>query len=141
MPLKRPPESWHIDSYQVPVPTGDCSIHLLVDVSGTGNQTANTIERSIIVDGGEEAGAASKAIQDAVDLFSGKYSNDSTTFNFWLVTHWDKDHYAGALKYLTKDDTNDDIKDKPKVFGPVQFDDNQNVMLSEEQEKVRRSKP
>ena len=111
------PAEWRIDSYQVPVPTGDCSLHLLVSVSKEGDEVKNFIERSIIVDSGEDAEAASIAIENTIQALNRKYDEEITTFDFWLITHWGKDHYAGALKYFTKDD----IKQKPIVFDPVQF--------------------
>lgn len=38
------------------------------------------------------------------------------TTTYWLVTHWDDDHFAGALEYFDK---HGEKNRRPQVYGPV----------------------
>ena len=107
--------SWGVDSYQVPVPNGDCSFHFLVRRDM--DKQAVTIHKAIIVDGGQPKTDAREAIEDTIKNVT-KIYKDFLGFDYWLVTHWDTDHYAGALEYLSKGTK------KPRVFGPVAWNNN-----------------
>lgn len=115
---------WQVHSYQVPVPLGDCSFHFLVDTSNS----KRDINTAILVDGGRDHDAAAKVIRDTVVTLTPNYTwhgmEGFLGFDWWLVTHWDNDHYAGALKYFenllgTKDNKIDYAFPRPRVFGPV----------------------
>jgi hypothetical protein len=114
-----------VDTYQIAVPNGDCSIHLLVQRWESGSVESNCpgpcglIHRAILVDGGN-AGIPSKygimaswIIRMTIDKIQQDYYQvtsalDKTPrrmgrfnrlkFDAWVVTHWDADHYMGALQ-------------------------------------------
>ena len=125
-------EKWEygVDSYQVLVPTGDCSIHFLVQrQSGAevGKEEKPRIEVAILVDGGKAAKPACKAIIETLKTLKGVYGKSPVwkakrrlpDFVFWLVTHWDGDHYRGALEYFSKLPK---IYSKPTVYASVLVD-------------------
>ena len=109
-------ESWRVDSYQVLVPLGDCSLHFSVQHRKEGKPEIST---AIIVDGGSSKDingiSAKKIIEDTVREVANKYTS-SPDFRSWLATHWDDDHYAGELEYLAEK------KSPVNVFGPVPWD-------------------
>ena len=116
----RSAESWRVDSYQVPVPLGDCSLHFSV-VSEAG---VLKIDTAIIVDGGKGEDANGKSakeiIEDTVNKLTPKYE-EFPGFHYWLVSHWDDDHYHGALYYLLE--RKQKQEKQVEVFGPVSWDD------------------
>ncbi|KAF5539411.1 hypothetical protein FMEXI_8900 [Fusarium mexicanum] len=129
-----------VDTFQVPVPGGDCSIVLLVDnppartrtdsekdASYYRNQPASnnqrsrgTVLRAILIDGGHDGanGGAykgsetSKLIKQTIEIIQREYDlavfdskarairTFTLTFDGWVITHWDRDHYCGALYLL-----------------------------------------
>ncbi|KAK1750461.1 hypothetical protein QBC47DRAFT_438803 [Echria macrotheca] len=89
---------WKVDNWQIPVPVGDCSVHLLVDVSDPANPQ---IKKAFIMDGGKSAGGvtAEDQIVLALAAIDKQYSKQTDwKFDAWVVTHWDKDHYDGVLQ-------------------------------------------
>lgn len=121
-----------VDSYQIPVPSGDCSIHFLVErhsVAESGKEKKKPcIEVAILVDGGEPAGPACTAIVETLETLESEYGgypgrkdgHPFPGFTYWLVTHWDRDHYLGALEYISTV-----LKgfDKPVTAASVPIDD------------------
>ncbi|KAF5588625.1 hypothetical protein FPANT_6543, partial [Fusarium pseudoanthophilum] len=92
--------SWIVENFQVPVPLGDCSIHVLID-----NRTS--VKYAFIMDGGVDSGgySASKAITKTV-VYVNQYLLDKyrietkIKFNLWVVTHWDADHFRGVMDLI-----------------------------------------
>ena len=123
-----------VDSYQIPVPNGDCAFHFLVDRSqGVGNFV---IEKAIIVDGGRGADEACKVIKDTLaQLQDDKYGKRDIVFDYWLVTHWDEDHYAGALEYFDKLD-DEKRKQFKGVYGPVSVSKEELGMENKDHQQV-----
>ena len=99
------------------MPIGDCSFHFAV-IWPVGKPKAPSIFFAIIVDGGKDGNGeeAHKIIEETLVDLQKKYGLDKILFDYWLVTHWDDDHFAGALKYFQ---TIVDKKHLPQVFGPV----------------------
>ncbi|KAK3984472.1 hypothetical protein QBC44DRAFT_313167 [Cladorrhinum sp. PSN332] len=106
-----PPAVLEVDSYQIAVPNGDCSVHLLVDRSTWEGQNSNwgTIKKSILMDGGNDGrgrtSGTARILQRAIRLIRSKYDNDTNDmpadvikFDSWVVTHWDNDHWGGSLR-------------------------------------------
>ena len=107
-----------VDTYQVGVPNGDCSIHLQVQrgnggggIERTGAHRGNIV-KAILVDGGSDwAGNSDKAkeiLEESIREIQQDYRLQETTikqlvFNSWVVTHWDRDHWAGALSMIIED--------------------------------------
>ncbi|KAK6343125.1 hypothetical protein TWF718_008498 [Orbilia javanica] len=91
--------SWTVDNWQVPVPLGDCSVHLLL--------CNGRIRRAFIMDGGKKADQVDpkSAILDTLELIDDKYGK-YWSLNKWVVTHWDEDHYQGVLDLLLSDEKN-----------------------------------
>ncbi|VUC31600.1 unnamed protein product [Clonostachys rosea] len=101
-----------VDSYQIAVPNGDCSIHLLVQRPPNFHnrkQPAGTILRAVLMDGGNSGGsgvkACAKIIERAIRIIRSHYDSpnmpkDVIEFDSWVVTHWDGDHWGGALHML-----------------------------------------
>ena len=120
-----------VDSYQVPVPLGDCSLHFSV-VRTTGEKKSE-IKTAIIVDGGknDDGMSATQKIEATVVEVTEKYTNFNG-FRYWLVTHWDDDHYAGALQYLVGQ------KEPVEVFGPVSWEHKDLGVRSEKDQIVSR---
>ncbi|KAL5085609.1 hypothetical protein Trisim1_010094 [Trichoderma cf. simile WF8] len=93
------PSSWRVVNYQIPVPIGDCSAHFLVD------KATGTVQRAFLMDGGTNAGiyAAWAQIMKAlrfIDLELGS----GWTFDSWVVTHWDADHFRGVKDLLVNNE-------------------------------------
>lgn len=82
-------------NYQIPVPIGDCSAHFLVD--------ANTrhVHKAFLMDGGTNAGnyAAWAQILKGLRFIDLELGNN-WTFDSWVVTHWDEDHFRGVKDLL-----------------------------------------
>ncbi|KAJ5725997.1 uncharacterized protein N7483_007354 [Penicillium malachiteum] len=125
------PKYWSTDyvveSFQIAVPGGDCSIHLLINKNDTdfwtrniqpnsSNQSlrqlvdANTREgliSAVLVDGGYDGGAkwtgvrAANAIRDALEDLTATYGE--IKFTSWVVSHWDRDHYSGSIRMILDD--------------------------------------
>ncbi|KAF4440704.1 hypothetical protein FACUT_3242 [Fusarium acutatum] len=129
-----------VDTFQIPVPGGDCSIVLLVDNPPARARTTNetdasyyhnqptsnsqvcrgTVLRAILIDGGHDGANgggykgknASQLIKQTINLIESQYNlavfdsrgQASRTFTLrfdgWVITHWDRDHYCGALYLL-----------------------------------------
>jgi hypothetical protein len=89
-------------TYQLPVPCGDCSVHLLVDENGT------TLS-AFIMDGGRNAGgqAANEVVYYGLKLIAEIHNLSGPFLKAWVVTHWDKDHYDGVFDLLKSKDLND----------------------------------
>ncbi|KAF5689353.1 hypothetical protein FCIRC_1457 [Fusarium circinatum] len=91
---------WIVENFQVPVPLGDCSIHVLI-------KNRKSVEYAFIMDGGVDSGeySASEAILLALGYVN-KYlrTHYSITkniqFNLWVVTHWDADHFRGMMELI-----------------------------------------
>ena len=116
-------KSWRVDSFQVPVPLGDCSLHFSIVRQKEGKPE---IETAIIVDGGSgkddaNGKSAKEIINDTVSEVKTKYTKFKG-FDYWLVTHWDDDHYDGALEYLVGNGK------EVVVFGPVHWQDERHGM-------------
>ncbi|KAF3126888.1 hypothetical protein TWF594_000844 [Orbilia oligospora] len=85
---------WTVDNWQIPVPLGDCSVHLLVE--------DKKIRRAFIMDGGKKADGIDPMVPilNTLSLIDKKYADTNWTFDKWVVTHWDEDHYEGVLSLL-----------------------------------------
>lgn len=107
-------DAFYVETIQVGVPNGDCSIHLLLQ---RGMRDKSVVERAVLIDGGNDgcmrhAGGnkASRAIELAMlDIskmyeLSTRYDVPGETkrlrFDAWVITHWDEDHYIGAKEYF-----------------------------------------
>ncbi|KAF5641462.1 uncharacterized protein FTJAE_4114 [Fusarium tjaetaba] len=91
-----------VENFQVPVPVGDCSIHILI-------KTPTSVAYAFIMDGGVDSGgySASEAIKDTLKyvnqyLKSTYKMKKSIKFSLWVVTHWDEDHFLGMMDLLAK---------------------------------------
>ncbi|KAF5563669.1 hypothetical protein FPHYL_5067 [Fusarium phyllophilum] len=82
-------------TYQLPVPCGDCSVHLLIDGGG---QTLS----AFIMDGGRDAQGlkACDVVLSGLKIITRIHNLRSHFLRAWVVTHWDKDHYEGVLELL-----------------------------------------
>jgi hypothetical protein len=109
MSIEEPVPQYEVDSYQIAVPNGDCSAHFLVDRNASTATTLGDICRSILVDGGNDAAQhsnrAANIIKHSLALLSIRYTVDGAPitdikFDAWIVTHWDSDHWAGALNMM-----------------------------------------
>lgn len=95
------PKSWVVYNFQIPVPVGDCSVHLLL--------TNGRVQNAFIMDGGKNSKSGkevahemiTKSLQSIEDILSKVegYKAD-WTFQSWVVTHWDHDHYAGVVDFF-----------------------------------------
>ena len=104
--------SYRVMTYQIPVPLGDCSAHLLIDhdVDGKGDVIA-----AFLMDGGVSKGAAKDGfgetmtaayrIRQALD-FIDKQHGDQWKFHSWVVTHWDADHFHGVVDFFYENGLN-----------------------------------
>ncbi|KAF5602070.1 uncharacterized protein FSUBG_7905 [Fusarium subglutinans] len=91
---------WIVENFQVPVPLGDCSIHVLI-------KNRKSVEYAFIMDGGVDSGeySASEAILLAlgyVNKYLGTHYSitKNIQFNLWVVTHWDADHFRGMMELI-----------------------------------------
>ncbi|KAF3171294.1 hypothetical protein EYR41_010098 [Orbilia oligospora] len=100
---------WKVDNWQIPVPLGDCSVHLLVK--------NRKIERAFIMDGGKKADGIDPAVPilNTLSLIDKKYGTN-WVLNRWVVTHWDEDHYEGVLSLLESEES-DIFRTKTKRRG------------------------
>ncbi|KLO90536.1 uncharacterized protein LW93_10954 [Fusarium fujikuroi] len=93
--------AWIVENFQVPVPLGDCSIHILI-------KDRESVEYAFIMDGAVDSGeySASKAIILALDYvkryLGSQYGIEEKKirFNLWVVTHWDADHFRGMMDLI-----------------------------------------
>lgn len=99
----------HVATYQLPVPLGDCSVHLLVGSSGK-------VESGFIMDGGKSGSSinAKAIILNGVGILKKRYGNNWRPLDTWVVTHWDEDHYRGMLDVLTSE--NFQKQESPRMF-------------------------
>ncbi|KAJ4243312.1 hypothetical protein NW762_014837 [Fusarium torreyae] len=124
IPASATTSQWTVENFQVPVPIGDCSIHVLIHYNGE----EYVVEYAFIMDGGAEAGRLSPS--DAINRtleFVNRYliteyhlPNDSRLrFNLWVVTHWDADHFYGVRALLLDDDQDwkgDNFVENPLLY-------------------------
>ncbi|KAF5681215.1 transcriptional activator srcap [Fusarium heterosporum] len=115
---------YEVDSYQIAVPNGDCSVHFLVDRSKAKKSNPRTfgcIVRSVLMDGGNDGGktavTAAGCLRSALDELrswytimeatgpyqSQEYILDTIRFDAWVITHWDYDHWGGSLSMILAD--------------------------------------
>ncbi|KAF4996972.1 hypothetical protein FGRMN_4190 [Fusarium graminum] len=115
---------YEVDSYQIAVPNGDCSVHFLVDRSKAKDSNPRTfgcIVRSVLMDGGNDGGktavTAAGCLRHALDELrswytimeatgpsqSQEYILDTIRFDAWVITHWDFDHWGGSLSMILSD--------------------------------------
>ncbi|KAK0624295.1 hypothetical protein B0T14DRAFT_565578 [Immersiella caudata] len=87
--------TWRVDNWQVPVPVGDCSVHLLIKNPGL---TSMEVVSAFIMDGGKDAAgdAAHEQILKALAAIDESLSGIRWFLDAWVVTHWDSDHYKGV---------------------------------------------
>lgn len=87
--------NWAVDNWQIPVPVGDCSVHLLVDENKPKKQA---IIHAFIMDGGKASDELTpeEQILRALTAIDKARQNWTWQFDAWVVTHWDHDHYAGV---------------------------------------------
>lgn len=99
--------NWTVDNWQIPVPVGDCSVHLLVD----GNKV---VIHAFIMDGGKSSDGLTpeEQILRALTAIDNARKDWTWKFDAWVVTHWDHDHYAGiqALWINNPDVTRNNVK-------------------------------
>jgi glyoxylase-like metal-dependent hydrolase (beta-lactamase superfamily II) len=81
-----------VTTYQIPVPKGDCSIHVRC--------CNGAPETAIIMDGGKGENVVSH-IDAAWNYIKTKHNN--VKLAGWVVTHWDDDHYEGTQMWLKND--------------------------------------
>ncbi|KAH6640373.1 hypothetical protein F5144DRAFT_626550 [Chaetomium tenue] len=83
--------NWTVDNWQIPVPVGDCSVHLLLN----GNKA---IINAFIMDGGKGSDGLTpeEQILRALTAIDKAHQDWTWKFDAWVVTHWDHDHYAGV---------------------------------------------
>ncbi|KAG4280490.1 hypothetical protein FPRO06_11823 [Fusarium proliferatum] len=84
-----------IVTYQLPVPCGDCSVHLLINKEGI------TLS-AFIMDGGRDAQGlkASLVVHAGLWLIAEIHNIKGPYLRAWVVTHWDRDHNEGVLGLL-----------------------------------------
>ncbi|KAJ6032599.1 hypothetical protein N7540_003331 [Penicillium herquei] len=128
------PEYWAtncvVESFQIAVPGGDCSIHLLVEQDiktqvsfWKGQLQSNSTDESlktvvapgkqeglvsaVLVDGGYDGNGrntgddAANAIKKALKDLTSTYGE--IRFTSWVVSHWDRDHYSGSIRMILDD--------------------------------------
>lgn len=91
---------WTVENFQIPVPVGDCSVHILL--------RDGQVHNAFIMDGGKDSGGKkahgmileSLLWIDAILLSIYSSLEPKWTFDSWVVTHWDKDHYAGMMEFF-----------------------------------------
>lgn len=87
---------WRVANYQIPVPIGDCSAHILI------NKQEGKVIKAFLMDGGTNAGGYHAWVQILkglrhIDLELGA----DWKFDNWVVTRWDDDHYRGVRDLLS----------------------------------------
>ena len=115
--------SYEVLTYQIPVPLGDCSVHVLLQ--------RGEVMKSFIMDGGKNDGPKEKAvdkIKSALafirkDLTEMNVANDAWKLDSWVVTHWDEDHYVGVMDLATEDKDGKFVKDALLFCGAKYKDD------------------
>ena len=90
------------------MPIGDCSFHFAV-IWPVDKPEDLSIFSAIIVIGGKdrEGEKAHKIIEETLVHLQIRCKVDKIRFKYWLVTHWDDDHFAGALTYFQGVDEED----------------------------------
>jgi glyoxylase-like metal-dependent hydrolase (beta-lactamase superfamily II) len=83
---------YEVVTYQIPVPLGDCSVHLLVK--------DDKIDKAFVMDGGRSAGGVKPVTQivKALTHIDKKYGAE-WHLGAWVVTHWDADHWNGIFDF------------------------------------------
>ncbi|KAM0425765.1 hypothetical protein ACHAPT_009015 [Fusarium lateritium] len=91
-----------VDTYQIAVPNGDCSVHLLVERTAV---LHGQIIKSILMDGGNDGSQsavnAAAILDESLEVIRARYDPrglQKIQFDAWIVTHWDNDHWAGSLQ-------------------------------------------
>ncbi|CAH0055541.1 unnamed protein product [Clonostachys solani] len=130
-----------VDSYQIAVPNGDCSIHLLVqrppdyDYQSDRQKPAGTILRAVLMDGGNSGGRGVKTCAEilarAIKIIRSHYNNanmpqEVIQFDSWVITHWDGDHWGGALYMLE----NSPIGNNAQTTKYFKYDENSNPLTT-----------
>ncbi|UPK95965.1 hypothetical protein LCI18_006900 [Fusarium solani-melongenae] len=95
-----------VDTYQIAVPNGDCSVHLLVQRTAF---RQGKILKSILMDGGNDGSSsaenAANIIEKSLKMIRARYDPEGSQeiqFDAWVVTHWDNDHWAGSLRMFQR---------------------------------------
>lgn len=120
------PDTWKVDSYHVNIGNGDCSIHLLVDLTAA----PDTCARCVLVDGGSARTAVDTGtkLKDWIPLnnmiawLSSAYTWPYTPthqlqFDSIVLTHWDEDHYGQMLWSICQTANNNNGKIPYLKFG------------------------
>ncbi|PNP74977.1 hypothetical protein FNYG_11624 [Fusarium nygamai] len=90
--------TWLVENFQIPVPLGDCSVHVLIN--------KGKVTSAFLMDGGENADtiSASDTITKSLEVIDKELGlfldNKPLKLNAWVVTHWDADHYKGVFELL-----------------------------------------
>jgi glyoxylase-like metal-dependent hydrolase (beta-lactamase superfamily II) len=86
----------HVVTYQLPVPLGDCSVHLQI--------FEHKVTSAFIMDGGKTAAdvPAEYVIRESLELIRKLYFDNKPEgfLSAWVVTHWDEDHFQGVIKLI-----------------------------------------
>jgi hypothetical protein len=82
---------WTVYNYQVPVPQGDCSVHLLC--------FENECRSAFIMDGGLDKAAGDCLIR-TINMIVADHNLDQGWLTGYVCTHWDADHYRGFVMAL-----------------------------------------
>ena len=127
------PDHWLVDSWQVPVPEGDCSLHVLFKREIKNGEHIIKSVQAVLVDGSKNANgkeayeAIEKTLKEIREQVEKEFAIDPMITGpwilqpeSWLVTHWDEDHFLGALIYLEKlSSEHQDSFQKVKLVCPV----------------------
>ncbi|CVK98150.1 uncharacterized protein FMAN_12232 [Fusarium mangiferae] len=94
-------------TYQLPVPCGDCSVHLLVNGKG------KTVS-AFIMDGDRDAQGleASRVVHVGLRLIARIHGIGRPYLRAWVVTHWDRDHFEGVLNLIEAEKMNQFVLEK-----------------------------
>ncbi|KAJ3456206.1 hypothetical protein MRS44_016229 [Fusarium solani] len=110
-----------VDTYQIAVPNGDCSVHLLVQRTDI---LQGKILRSILMDGGNDGSASASHAADIIEvslkMIWARYDPagpQEIKFDAWVVTHWDNDHWAGSLKMFQRNMDGNGRSNRMKYLG------------------------
>lgn len=103
--------TYRVVTYQIPVPLGDCSAHLVVSKDG------KTVHSAFLMDGGitSQKVEASEQIELALQ-FIDKEHGTNWKFHAWVVTHWDADHFYGMIDFFENNDWNPCRNDTTPYF-------------------------
>jgi hypothetical protein len=103
---------YELHSFHINIGTGDCSIHLLVDINDDSDDNGERkkqgrIHQAILVDGGEGTNkpvvSITKTMETITDTYNLPVKDEKLMFDSIIVTHWDRDHWAGMIGLLGSD--------------------------------------